>query len=669
MSTLKGNVEVVRASGELHADTVLYDRQTQILDSAGNIEYWNPDIYATGSQAHFELDSNQGWINDVHYRLVGTRGRGEAATVSMGGRNVLLLEKATYSTCPPGPPDWLFLAKSIKLDRLAQAGTARNVKVLFKGVPIFYSPYLSFPLSHARKTGFLTPSFGSSAEVGAEVTVPFYWNIAPQMDATIGVREMSKRGPMLQGQFRYLLPRGEGQAALEYMPKDRQLGESRGLYTFRHAQDLGQRWHTDLNLNHVTDHRYFEQLGTNLEVSSTSYLERRADLTYQGDAWGALGRLQGYQTINDNIAPADRPYHRVPQLVAATSLPQKNRRLNLSLYGEFVRFERDFGVTGNRIDLNPAVSFPIRTPATFLVPRLALRHTRYALENVAPGVSTSPKRTTPTASLDSGVYFDRELQIGSRAYTQTLEPRLYYLYVPFRNQSNLPVFDTAAYTFNFAQLFREERFSGADRVGDANQATLALTTRLLDKATGDERVRLSIGQIHYFKDRKVTLPGEPVERTRSSDLVAEIAAQVARAWQVRAGFQQDTSHNLTQKSALAVRYQPDSDRVLNLGYRFVRGAVEQADVSTRWPLSNHLAVVGRFNYALPEKRVLESFGGLEYESCCWALRTVVRRYLNSVEGTHLTGIFLQLELKGLGSLGQKTRSFLQQQIPGYDNAF
>lgn len=673
--TLSGDVQVRRGGTDFSSQRVTYDRRTNVLEMSGQARIWDKGLFLSGDKARYEMDSRQGWLEGADYRMGQAHSHGAADRVQVTGSELVQLHGASYTTCDPEHQDWLLEADSIDLNRVEDVGVARHVTLRFKGVPVLYSPWFRFPLSDRRETGFLTPGFGSSNDNGRELTVPFYWNIAPDQDATFGVRAMSRRGYMLQGEYRYLLPNGSGRLNAEYLPDDKAVDDSRGLYTFRHRQWFATRWSTDINLSHVSDSDYFSDLGTSLSVGSERFLERRADLRYGADTWNFLGRVQTYQTIDETIASTAKPYYRLPQLLVQTQRRERNLQLNLSGSAEYVNFERGDGITGQRIDVMPTLSYPWRTSASFLVPRLSLRHTRYDLQDTVPGDPSDPTRTLPLLSVDSGVFLDRGFRLFRHDLIQTLEPRIYYLYVPRRDQDELPVFDTAQYTFSFAQLFREDRFSGADRVGDANQLTLAVTSRLLD-AGGAERMRLSVGQIRYFSDRQVTLPGEAVDDANGSDYVAEVAARVARGWQARASLQWDPKDERTDKSTIAVRYTPDGRRILNLAYRFVRDDVEQVDLSGRWPVNRQLSMVGRWDYELPSERILETFAGVEYHSCCWALRFVARHYLSEDQADladgnadYNNGVFVQFELKGLGGFGRETASFLEQQIPGYENDF
>lgn len=669
VSELRGHVQIQRATQQLEASTVRYDEPAGLISAHENVEFWDEGLFVNGDEARMQTETDVTTIRHPGFVLSQQHARGAAGEVVITGNELMELRDTTYTTCNPDDVAWMLHADEIELDRAEEVGTARNVRVDFMSVPIFWSPWLSFSLSNKRKSGFLTPSAGLNGETGAELSIPYYWNIAPNMDATITPRVMSERGVLLGGEYRFLTRSTEGQLGLEYLPHDLRRGDARGALSFQNETRFTSRLRTDVDLNWVSDNDYLEQLGTNLEIASTRFLQRRGDVTYSGRGWSLLGRLQDYQTVDDTIVATSRPYQRLPQVLFRTSDTERNRRFNPHLDAEFVNFDRSAGVTGTRIDLLPSLSYPLRTASTFFIPRVSLRYTRYSLDNTAAGADTSPDRTIPSFSLDSGVYLERNLRFAGSDYVQTLEPRVFYLLVPFDNQSDLPVFDTGRLTFNFAQLFREDRFSGADRVGDAHQVTLALTSRILAPRTGDELFRASVGQIRYLSDRDVTLPGGTPETSDSSALVGELAANVAGGWRVVGGMQWDPAESQTDKSTVSLRYQPEPGKVLNLSYRFVRDAVEQTDASLRWPVDENWSVVGRWNYALPAHRTLEAFGGFEYNTCCWAMRAVARRYLNDVNADANTGIFLQLELKGLAGVGRGTGAFLERSIPGYRNRF
>ncbi|MGD8999014.1 MAG: LPS assembly protein LptD [Granulosicoccaceae bacterium] len=675
VSTFTGNVNLKRADQRLRADRVDYDRDNETVTATGAVVLRDNELEIKSGEAKLDLVRDTGEINDANYRLYDRHARGEAEQIHRDNvANITTLSKTTYTTCDPGSNDWYLRAKNIELDHDEGVGTARHVSVSFMGIPFFYSPWMTFPIDDRRKSGFLTPSFGSSDESGTEINVPYYWNIAPNRDATLAPRLLSKRGLQLNGEYRYLQARSSGQVNLEYLPGDNEYDdEDRVLFAYKHHNRFAERWTTDVNFNYASDRDYFEDLGTDISLSSITHLERRLDLRYQGNNFNMLGRLHDYQTID---RAATDQYARLPQILFNARFPDKAYGLDYGVRGELVHFDRDDSVTGTRVDIEPEVRWPLANSWAYVTPKLGYRYTRYSLNDTQAGADDSPDRGLPIASIDSGLFFEREFSFANTDLIQTLEPRAYYLYIPKRDQDNLivnsdgndVVFDTGEYDFSFAQLFRENRFTGADRVNDANQLTLALTTRVIDPDTGTEHLKASIGQILYFDDREVTLPGQAVIDDNSSDFVAEINARLTNSWSGRAGVQWDTGDSKADRSVLSVRYQPDDKRIINLAYRQRRPDLEQADLSFSWPLGRQVNMVGRWNYSLEQQRTLDGFAGIEYESCCWIVRLVGREYVNSIDplDTHENNvIMLQLELKGLTSFGDRVKSFLGRGILGY----
>ena len=457
----KGNVNVARDNQRLAADELRYKPSNDRVVALGNVKLWQDGVFVGADRAELAAGEEEAELSGVTYRFVDAHAHGDARSVSLSGREILRARDATYSTCAPGDEDWVLRASRIKLDREANRGVARNVTIDFEGVPIFYSPWLSFPLSKERKSGFLFPSAGVSDSTGIEATVPYYFNIAPHLDATVAMRGMSDRGVQLQGEFRYLFDWGSGEIAGEILPRDSKRDDAlRAGVSIDHRGWLTKRVFTDVNIDWVSDKSYFEELGTNLDIASRSYLEQRADATYFGEYFNVSTRVQDYVTLDRTIAAENRPYKRLPQVSFITKFKRRNRALNFGLRGEVTNFEREDSVRGLRTTLEPSVDFPIRTAGYFVTPKAKLAFTQYALDG-AGDTDNNPSRAIPILSFDSGMFFDRQLNLGSSTFTQTLEPRLFYLYVPYDGQDELPLFDTGEYTFSFAQLFRDNRFSGA----------------------------------------------------------------------------------------------------------------------------------------------------------------------------------------------------------------
>lgn len=666
LAIFSGAVEARQGDQILHAQRVEYNNVDDTLHAEQEVLFAQPGLRVGGASADLHLATNSGTLQGVEYRLIDRAARGAADSAEIIDRDRSIYTNISYTTCRPGNSDWLIEAAELELDRASGVGTARDAKVSFKGVPFAYTPYLTFPIDDRRKSGLLIPSIGYSDSNGADISLPYYFNLAPNYDLTLTPRIMSERGLQLGGEFRYLLEQHSGELRAELLPSDSASSahDERGSLSLRANGDPATRWHYDVNLNHVSDDDYFDDLGGSLAVSSTTTLERRADLAYHGDGWHALGRVQNFQTLGTTA----ESYDRLPQMLLYMNRPDQALGLTYHLRGEYVSFDKSSGVTGERLDLYPALSLPLRRSWGFLTPKLGVRYTSYDLEDQTPGLEDDPTRTTATLSVDSGLYFERETSWFGDAITRTLEPRLYYLYTPHEDQSALPDFDTAEHDFSFASLFRENRFSGADKVGDANQLTLALTSRNLDRRTGEEFLRASLGQIYYFSDREVQLQSSSgsIDTDDSSAFVAEVAARISRNWRTGAGLQWNPHlDDETEKAAFAVNYNNGEGRLFNFAYRFDDGDYEKTDISASLPLNHQWNLVGRWDYSLMHSATMEAFAGVEYDSCCWSSRLVLRQHRVDANAEPDIGIFLQLELTGLTSLGDRIDQFLEDGILGY----
>jgi len=674
-ATFSGNVEVTKGSQLLEADRITYNNRNDTFQADGSIYYQSPGLLVSGSSAHMDMAKHKGRIKDVEYRLPERHARGSATLAEVLGPDQSRFENINYTTCRPGNDDWVLEAGKLEIDQETGIGVAEDTVFRFKGIPFFYLPYASFPIDNRRKSGVLVPRIGSSDETGTDVSIPYYINIAPDMDATITPRIMSKRGLMVAGEFRYLTENYSSKTTLELLPddKERDSGENsaRGAFSYQGHGYLTPRLVLDTNINYASDHDYLEDLGDSLAVSSSRYLERRGDLQYYGNYWSLLGRAQYFQTMDETIARVDRPYARLPQILFEYEQPDALMGTTLHMDAEYVYFDRDQTVSGHRIDVNPAISIPMRNSWGYVTPKLGARHTSYSLKDQVAGMPDSPNRTTSTFSLDSGMFFDR---VGTTT-TSTLEPRMFYLYTPKENQDDLPIFDTSEYDFSFYNLFSENRFSGTDRISDANQLTLALTSRTLMNDTGEESFRFSIGEIFYFEDREVHLPNASTEEIESlndssSALVGEIAMQLGRYWSTQADLEWDPNRgdDKTAQSAVYLRYNDNHNTQFNVGYSYARDVFEQSDLSFRFPITSNVNAVGHWDYSLRHDRTMEVFAGLEYSNCCYAVRAVGRHYVNDINNDANTAYYLQLELKGLTSIGNKVGDFLEDNLLGYTRA-
>lgn len=656
----------------LFADWLLYKSPDNEVEASGNVRLeQNGDVFR-GTRLKLNVDTDQGYLQEPVFSLAAQGGRGDAKEFIFTGENRYRVDQGRYTTCGPGQDDWFIRAKDLDLNRNTDIGTARDATVMFMDTPILYLPWMDFPLSHNRKSGFLSPTFATSGKSGAEFSIPYYWNIAPNRDATVTPHVMSRRGLMIGSEFRYLEREYNGELRFEALPNDQVSDRDRYAVFARHRQQLGP-WGLQLNAQRVSDDNYFRDLSTQIQATSRTLLPREAIATRGGalgpnGVWGFTGHVQKWQTLQDPQAPLTPPYDRMPQLsVTTNSYDILNTDVNF--IGNYVEFRHPTLVNASRAVAYPSISLPLQTSYAHLTPKLGLHHTRYDIgSNAAAANPASPftnqTRSVPIFSTESGVVFERNAAFFGTGYLQTLEPKLMYVYIPYRDQSRLPNFESGVSDINFATIFSENQFSGHDRINDANQLTLGVTSRLLDPKSGIEQLRIGLAQRFYFKEQEVTLPGVPVRTTNSSDMLAALQGRLTRDLIAETAIQYNNEFSETRKLTVGARYQPDVGKVLNAGYRFTRGVLENIDVSAQWPIVRGWTGVGRMNYSLRDGRLAEGLAGFEYNGDCWVFRLV--SYSVAVgTGNSSRSIFAQLELNGVARVGSNPLDVLRQNITGY----
>jgi len=655
----EGNVRLRRRGEAVFSDYLYYAFPEHELTATGSVRIDRQGDVVTGEKLLYNMQDSTGYIDKPTYSFQRYHARGSARRLNMESRDRYRIEKATYTNCDVGDDDWYMRVGRLDLDRQRDVGVARDATVVFKGVPMLYSPYLDFSLSGRRKSGLLAPTIGSTGQSGFEYTQPFYWNIAPNRDATIAPRIMARRGLLLNAEGRYLEPNLSGEVRGEYLPDDRQTNETRYGYSLQHRQTFGYGFSGALDLQGVSDDTYFTDLSDKISATSQTNLPRQGHLFYDGDWWNASARVQKFQTLQDPLAPVVPPYARVPQLTLAANR-QTPYVADLGMYGEYVDFDHPTLLNGQRQILYPSMSFPLQTSYFYVTPKLGYHATHYTIED-----NTRPDETRelPIYSIDSAMTFERQATFRGREFIQTLEPRLYYVYIPFRQQDQLPNFDTALADFNLAQIFTENQFTGGDRINDANQLTAAVTSRFIDPADGDEQVRFTVGQRYYFKEQQVTLDNSLRSFDRS-DLLLAMTGRIGRSWIADLGMQYSANENRVERSNAALRYQPEIGKILNLGYRFTRDSLEQVDISTQWPLGGRWNGLARWNYTLQDNRLLEGLAGVEYNAGCWSARFVMHRFASATQ-EYVNAMFLQLELNGVSRIGSNPYDVLRQNISGY----
>jgi LPS-assembly protein len=660
------DVQIKYGDGTLTAQEATLEQDGR-FDLLGRVELKNPEVLVYGEDARYDPDAEQLSFAEAGFDIPARPARGSAQQVEVTGDNRISLLSMLFTTCPPENVAWEISAKSAELDVNGGVGTARGVKLDFKGVPVLYVPYFSFPINAERKSGLLTPDIGSRDQTGLDIVVPYYLNLAPNYDLTLAPRYMSDRGTQLRSDFRYLLPNSRGEFGFEYLPEDDETQTTRRYANLQHESLFGLRDQFEVmsGFQEVSDDSYFEDLGTSLAVTSQTHLNRFLDLTLFAPNWSLLTRFQNYQTIDPEITDVDDPYERVPQMVFGGTW--RGRLLMFDSDTELVNFDRDVGTTGWRLDSTQELSLRFARAGMFLTPAIALRQTNYWLDNPAPGEDDLLRRGLPIGSLDMGMTFERNTEGSRRDWVQTLEPRLLYVRVPYEDQSALPVFDTIVPDFNLVQLFRKYQFVGPDRVADTNQISFGVTTRLIDAANGRERLTASLGQTRYQDPRLVTLPDAVPTDTDASDYVAEVGIGVRDAWVLDLGYQWNSETSTTARTETRVEFRPQADRLFGFGYRYRRDALEQGDVSLVWPIAERWRIIGRYSYSFLDKERLEDFVGWEYEACCWRLRMVNRNYVSRRTGESDNSISIQLELKGLSQRVTSPDELLDRGILGYRN--
>jgi LPS-assembly protein len=715
-ATVSGDVVVRNGDRVIRTNQARVDKTNGTVQSDGHIDYTDPLVHVAGASGSYS-QSGGADFRSADFALRQRAGRGAAQEMSLTPQGVLKLKGVTFTTCPVKDNSWQLKADSIVLDTHNKVGTGRDTQIDFMGVPLLYLPWVSFPLSTERKSGFLFPTIGTTSYGGLQLSVPYYFNIAPNLDFTFEPTAYTRSGFDLGGDLRFMTANQHGELDWNYLPDDRQFPGSRDRIRFNDVWDLPDFWRLTLKGEEVSDPFYFEDFSQGPEGASTAFLERSARFSYRDEHWQVDAEAQQFQTIDYTLsvepplyALNNRPYARAPAVsVQSDYTLGPGGVFHYGFDSELVDFQRPGGiveVSGWRADVTPAVSLDLTGPGYFVRPALAWRATQYELDNPARGQPDSPSRTLPIASFDSGLYFERA--IGSHDQRRlTLEPRILYLKVPYRNQDDLPVFDTALPDLlNPVQLFRTNRYVGADRVSDADQLSVGVTSRLLDASSGRQFISATFGQIYYFESPRVTLPGPLIDgqlnlpfqapsTENRSDLVAQIALTAFQDWSANIGVQWDPQTQASERTQLDLQYKPAPDAVINFDYRYERLVFDQIELSGAWPIKKNWSVFAREIYSLSDHEYdtysntapgsgvletgtpiisqrlvgfLERFAGFEYRSCCWRVRFGVRRYVNSHTGSQDTGVWLQLELAGLASVGSASDASLGQEIRGYTPA-
>jgi len=739
-----GNASLTKEKQTVTGDRIEYDTQNSMLHVVGNAALESPDSLAKGTELHLNMDDNHGEMKNASYlmfqpmkkiqpimafgssqanqaystqdSLTGNNdplsamtdnavnnallnkanlgkqdpnapkkssSRGTAETMFFEGDNKKRFSKASFTSCEVGNDDWFIKSNEIKIDNEAKTVQASNARIVFKDVPVLYSPSVSFPYAGQRKTGFLSPLWGQTSKSGFELYTPYYINISPNLDATLASRLLTKRGLQVQGELRYLEDNYSGIANLEYLANDAMTDQTRYLVRLKHQQNFGSGWNGGYQFEKVSDDTYFSELSTRVTQTSRVNLPQQANIAYSDDVWQFNVMAQRYQSLNQS-----NPYERLPQVTL------NGKKDWGSFIGDIktqaVYFDLDdknnIGLlrpTGSRLSTYPSISFPMTKSYGYITPKIGVHYTQYNLNNTGIINNTdlarngtpyddNLSRSLPIFSLDSGMTFERDTKVMTRSYTQTLEPRMFYVYVPYRDQSLFPRFDSALADLNVATLFTENQFTGVDRVNNANQVSLALSTRMIDGETGQQRFAATLGQRFYFADQKVGLgiSGETFRTDLKSDIVAAATAKLRNKWNIDTAMQYNTNTSTIYRANITARFNPEPGKVLNLTYRYlddvnnVNSRIDQINISTQWPMGKGWYALGRWNYSIKDSNIIEGLAGLEYDAGCWQSRVVMQRlYTATAEANY--AFFYQLEFGGMASVGANPFRILSRNIPGY----
>ena len=738
VATLAGDVVLRQGGMQVESQEANLHQLENRGELKGNVKVRDNGVLMVGDKADLQLDNGQVQIDNAEFVMHQNHARGSALYAKRGDDAIIRLKDGTYTTCEPGSNAWQLKGNTVTLNPATGLGYATNATLRVKDIPVLYTPFIYFPIDDRRQSGFLAPSISTSSDTGFAITTPYYFNLAPNYDATLYPRYMAKHGLQTEGEFRYLTHSSEGQVYGSYLKDtdpehagEPEATDNRWLYGWKNRSGLDSRLLAEVDYTRISDPYYFQDLDTDLGINKPTYVNQQGRLTYRGDNFTAALNMQAYQlaTVSDVT-----PYNRLPQLTVNGALPYHPGGLDFTYDTEAVRFERSFDdntyfdidekgnrtnfrtrpdvnifglarANGNRYNLAPGMALPMTQSWGFLTPAVRYYYTQYDLDLDSKGVSDlggsydkNPSREVPLFSLDSGLYFDRSSNLFGEGGKQTLEPRAKYLYVPYRDQSDIPVFDTGEYTFSYSSLWRDNRFTGADRIGDANQVALGATSRFIEP-NGFERANVSFGELFYFRDREVQLPG--LENTLPDDATTSRSPYALagmyrfnRDWRVNGEYNWDPVLHQTDSGSLMFHYQPEAQpgKILNVGYRYRDNVrvfdpnlgrftynsddykIDQHDISFIWPIVPQWSAIARWQFDYNKSRTLEAFGGFEYDNCCWKLRLISRYWLKSEDDVYYTsqsseadrGIFLQIVLKGLGNVfGGKTEGFLDRGIQGY----
>ena len=665
---IQEKIKITSGLSTITAEEASYDETAGVLQIPKSVVFENPDLIIFGESAKLLTKEKTTIIDGADYQILSIPARGTARQIRVENGANIELDEVTYSTCTSVDNSWELSAKKIVINNQSGEGKARNLVLRLKDIPIIYLPYLSFPINDQRKTGLLVPNLGRSSKRGLEISLPYYWNLAPNIDLTTTPTLMAKRGVQLSAELRFLTAIQGGITQIDYLPNDDIYKKDRTYISHRQTINLPSNWRMKLNGEYASDNSYFEDLTGTMSSTSRTHLLREIQLEHYSENWIMEIGMDHYQMIDNSIIDDEKPYRRLPYFNFSGMWGNKALGLNYALDSEVVFFDKPETISGSRFHVMPEVSAPLNFNGIKITPSMAMDFTKYNLhtanDNSHSMSSVSPERAVPIYSLDLTGVFQKTWKNGR--YLQTLEPRILRVYIPYRNQDDFPIFDTIVPDMNGIQLFRKNRYVGQDRLGDTSQISYGITTKVVDANNGNSLFGLTLGQIRYFKDRKVALPSESKLTQDSSGYMAMMNMKINKNWSVKLGHMWNTHSNTSMKTTARFQYKSKQSEIFNVAYRYRRNMLKQLDASFSWPVRDHWNVVGRYNYSILDRKVLERFVGLEYESCCWGIRIISRKHLAYRNGDTDTSFSIEFVFKGLSDIGDPVENLLDRGILGYD---
>ncbi|RJG39475.1 LPS assembly protein LptD [Motilimonas pumila] len=688
------NVNVKQDIKTLTADKITYNKDSQLAEAEGNVRFTDGQLTLSAQQVHANLQSSTAQAFDTDYQFHGKGGRGSSDELIVLDKQHYILNEASYTSCPPGDTTWKVSAKEFNIDNEDNIGTARHAKLYLKDIPIFYFPYFSYPLGNERKSGLLIPSVSSSSTDGFSYEQPIYWNIAPNYDATLNIKAMSDRGVLAKGEMRYLQPQFTGMLNAEYLPDDKIYGDDRYLLSWRHNSISTKNLRFNVDYAKVSDNYYLTDIDTPIGSQTDNQLLQTSKLSWVERYWNAEVEIRDFQVLSDS----SQPHIVMPKIAFEGYYPTNWYNLEADIYAEATRFDhKEHDVyTGSRYHFEPKIVLPLYTQAAFINTELTYLLTKYDQDIPSPYKETwyadldeSVTRSLPMFSIHGGLNFERNANFFDNRLTQTLVPQVKYLYVPYENQDGIGLYDTAPLQTDYYALFRDRSYSGLDRVADANQLTVGVSSSFFNQ-NFEERFRAAIGQVFYFTPSRVTLPSYTnVTDVSKSALLAEIDVNYDKRWFYRGGVEFDTEKGDLKRGNSTIERRWAWNKLVQLNYRYIKsteeleqqnikGIVNQVGSKVAWPINEQWSAIGSYYYDIDNSRKIEFLAGVKYEDCCWGVSLVYDQHMKTGYGSIgdidnnykiEDSIKLQIELKGLANFGSGAKTRLSQGLFDYGRPF